>query len=212
MYDNFYIITFIWILFWQGILTIPPGPREIKSTLRLHFLNGIISSILSSLCLLGIIPEVLAISCVFGYMITDLINMLLNDFIFKVKSYHSPSARKIEYFHHSLCAIVCSVSNTYNTYCTVNMNPIITIMLAEISTPFLIAWRWTNQENIILGILFFISFIPLRTIYQCMFYMPYLFNSCNNIVGFGLIIPYILLQLFLTYQLLIKAKKILTIK
>ena len=81
MYDN--LITFIWVLFWQGILTLPPGPREIKSTLRLHFLNGILSTILGILCLLGIIPEVLATSCIFGYMITDLINMLFNDLMFK---------------------------------------------------------------------------------------------------------------------------------
>ena len=145
----FYYLTFAWSLFWGGVLLIPPGPREIPSCLRLNFLNGVTSSALSILCLSGYISDTIAISSVLGYFITDLINMILNDFYYKVKSYHTPSSRKIEFCHHILCSIVCIISRKYKNYCQVIINPVVVIVLAEISTPFLIAWRWTNQKNII---------------------------------------------------------------
>lgn len=207
--NNFHINSLMWSYAWRQILILNPGPKEISSTLRLHFLQGIISSGLAILCLFDYMSEDFTISCVLGYFITDLSNMIINDFYYKVKSYHTFNARIIEYFHHSLCIIVCLLTNKYyKKYCLVDKNPVITLMLAEISTPFLMAWRWTKQKNIILGSLFFISFIGIRTIYQCIFFMPYIFNLCNYIIGYTLIIPYIGLQLVFSYQIINKAIKV----
>lgn len=204
---DFYSISFIWIVIWRTILSLHPGTKEINSTLRLHFSHGIVSSIFAILCLLQYVSENITIGCLLGYLLTDLSNMIMNDFYYKVKSYHTPTSRKIEYFHHSLCIIVSILSEKYTKYCLLDRNPLITIILAEISTPFLIAFRWTNQKNIILGSLFFVSFIGIRTIYQCIFFMPYIFNSCSSTIGYTFVIPYVGLQIVFTYQIVNKAIK-----
>lgn len=203
--NDFYTISFIWIVIWRTILSLHPGTKEINSILRLHFSHGIVSSIFAILCLLQYVSENITIGCLLGYLLTDLSNMIMNDFYYKVNSYHTPTSRKIEYFHHSLCIIVSILSKSYTNYCLLDRNPLITVILAEISTPFLIAYRWSNQKNIILGSLFFVSFIGIRTIYQCIFFMPYIFNSCSSTIGYMFVIPYVGLQIVFTYQIVNKA-------
>ena len=75
-------------------------------------------------------------------------------------------------------------------------------MLAEASTPFLMAWRYYKSD--ILGLLFLIVFVGVRLVFQCCFYVPYLYYNCNTFVANFCCIPYVLLQIIFTYKIVMK--------
>lgn len=202
--------TLMWIVCWQLFLQLSPGgPREITTAYSINFWHGVLSTTIATLCILGYISETIAVPCSLGYFLVDFCNMLLNDLYHKVKSYHnSPQARGAEYFHHILCIVVCITSKLFYKSCcpSLTSDPVARIMLAEISTPFLITFR--QSKNKTAGLLFVASFILSRTIHQCMFLMPEIFISCTPLgIKYGLVIPYILLQLYFTQQVVASAMR-----
>jgi hypothetical protein len=95
-----WILFGIWSIVWTCVLNYPPGSKEIVVSLRLNFLHGLISTIVAILALLNYIPYNYASTATISYFFVDFINMLLNDFIFRVACYQPPMARRVEYFHH----------------------------------------------------------------------------------------------------------------
>ena len=189
-----------WFFGWQLLLQLSPeGPRAIPTAYRLNFWHGVVSTAVASLSVLGYVPDSVAVPCSLAYFIVDVVNMLLNDLYHKVASYQKPNARKAEYFHHVLCIVVCIVSKLYyRTACQgLAADPVVRIMLAEVSTPFLITFRQTKSK--VAGLLFLVTFILSRTVYQCIFLMPEIYSACDSApLRFGLVVPYIMLQLYFT--------------
>lgn len=197
----FYFIC--WSLLWILLLNIPPGSTAIISAYRLNFTHGVISTVVATACLLGYLPESVTTVCTISYFIVDFVNILINDFIWKAKSYQNPQNRKVEYFHHILCATVGIVSEyKYNQYCTFQQNPFVNLMFAEFSTPFLIAWRYTNSD--ILGGLFVVAFFLCRIAYQAGILIPDCMRSCVPSIGYGFGIPYNLMNIYFFYMIIRK--------
>lgn len=207
--DTFYYAFLAWSLLWVVVLNIPPGSKEIATAYRLNFLHGLLSSLVAVASILGYIPEVMATPCTMSYFLVDFTNIILNDFIFKVPSYQSPGARKVEYFHHILCFVVGVTSEiAYKDQCTFTSNPYIELMFAEFSTPFLILWRVYNSD--ILGGLFVLSFVACRLLYHGLYFIPECIRRCTFTVGYGFGIPYNLMNLYFFVMIvrkLMKAKK-----
>jgi len=199
-----YFFFFSWAIFWILLLLLPPGPKEIVSCYRLNFFHGLISSIVSILCVLEVLSFPLTTNCTLSYFVVDFINILLTDFIWKVPSYHNPQSRKVEYFHHILCFIVGLMSELYyQDYCSFEKNPFVKLMFAEIPTPFLIAWRYYKYEWI--GVIFGVVFFIVRILYQGIFLVPDCIRNCHPIVGYGFGIPYNILNLYFFYGIVRKA-------
>jgi hypothetical protein len=77
-----FIITFI---IWQVILLLPPGAKVVHSTYRLHFLHGLLCTVLCALYFYGVVEDYIVTMTSLSYFVVDLINMVSNDFIYKVK-------------------------------------------------------------------------------------------------------------------------------
>lgn len=203
---DFYTATLVWGLLWHLVLYLGEGPRAISTQYRINFWHGVVSTAMATLCLLGAVSDSVTVPCSLGYFVTDVCNMLLNDFRYRVASYQGPAARKAEYFHHVLCIVVCVASQMYHrSACHLQSDPVVRIMLAEVSTPFLILFRETKRQ--LFGVLFLITFLLCRTVYQCLFLMPELFVACPRSIGFSLVCPYILLQLYFTYEVVNRARR-----
>ena len=203
---NAFVPLFGWSVLWVLTLVLPPGSREINTAYRINFLHGLISAIVAGLAIYKYIDNNLATTATISYFIIDFINIILNDFYFKVKSYQSPAARKVEYLHHILCCTVGIMSEfMYQDFCTFDQNPFVFLMLAEISTPFLISWRYTNSKY--LGVLFILTFIGCRTIYHGFYFIPECIRSCHYSVGYGFGVPYVLMNLYFLYMIIKKLSK-----
>ena len=198
-----------WGGFWYLFLQLSPeGPRAIPTAYRINFWHGMVSTAVAVACIAGLLDESVTVPCSLAYFLVDLCNMLLNDFVHRVASYQGPAARRAEYFHHLLCIVVCVTSKLYyKTACqSLTSDPVVRIMLAEVSTPFLITFRQTKSK--LAGLFFVISFLLCRTVYQCLFLMPEIFVSCAHPgIKYGLVLPYILLQLYFTVEVLSRASK-----
>lgn len=195
-----------WSIVWTMIVNIPPGSTAIISAYRLNFLHGLISSLAAIACLYGVLGEKFTAMCTISYLAVDFVNIVANDHIWKVQSYQTPSARKMEYFHHFLCGgfgIFCELY--YKTVCTSATNPFIPFMLAEISTPFLIAWRHTQLD--ILGIIFAVLFFAVRLVYHVGFYIPACMEQCDRTVSLMFGVLYTLMNIFFTYNIVKKLLK-----
>jgi hypothetical protein len=191
----------MWSAVWIITIMIPPGPREVTTQYRLNFVMGITTSVLATLCLLDIIPDPLATTATTSYFFVDFINMILNDFVYKVGSYKIGSARRTEYFHHIFCffvGVMCEMYYTY--YCDYTKNPFVQLMYAEVSTPFLMIWRKYKSDY--LGALFVISFFLCRFPYHMFYLIPDFMVHCHASVGYGFGIPYNLLNLYFGYFIL----------
>ena len=194
-----------WACVWILTLILPPGSRQIQTAYRINFLHGVISSIAAALAIFNVIEYHYATTATISYFFVDFINISLNDYYFKVPTYQSPAARKVEYVHHILCFTVGIMSEImFQDFCTFKRNPFVFLMLAELSTPFLIAWRSTN--NTFIGILFVLSFIGSRIIYHGFFLIPDCMRSCHYSVGYGFGLPYNAMNI---YFLLMIFKKLL---
>jgi hypothetical protein len=195
-----------WTIVWTAVLVLPPGSKEIFTAYRLNFLHGLISAIVALLALYGYVDDSVASTATISYFIVDFVNMLINDFHFKVASYHTPTGRKIEYVHHVLCCSAGIMSQlVYRDFCTFDRNPFIPLMIAEISTPFLIAWRYTQSK--ILGLIFIILFIGCRIIYQGIYFIPECIQQCHYTVGYGFGVPYNIMNIYFLYMIFKKLIK-----
>ena len=158
------------------------------------------------LCLLGYISEGATTVCTLSYFIIDFINIIINDFYFKVPSYHNPANRRIEYFHHIFCCTLGLMSEfLYTDFCTFEQNPFVNLMFAEFSTPFLIAWRTTNSS--IFGGLFVLTFFIFRIVYHGFFLIPECMRRCHWSVGYGFGLLYDLLNVFFFFSIVRKLFK-----
>lgn len=85
-WSTVFIITFVK---WQVILRLPPGTKVVESTYRLHFLHGLLCSLLSALYVYGFVEDYIVTMTSLSYFVVDLVNMISNDFIYKVQTlYH----------------------------------------------------------------------------------------------------------------------------
>ena len=217
----FYQSFSLWSLLWIILLVIPPGSTAIISLYRLNFIHGVLCTIVALLALYDYIPDRIATSCTLSYFTIDFINIIINDHIYKVKGYQSPSNRRMEYFHHIFCATLGFMSEfLYQDFCTFHKNPFTELMFAELSTPLLMMWRYYNDSNNInhniisiniIGPLFAIIFFIARIIYHGMYLIPSCMSHCHYSVGYGFGIPYNLMNIFflvmITNKIFIKDRK-----
>ena len=195
-----------WSVLWIILLIVPPGSTAINTAYRLNFIHGVISSIVAYLALEDLLPSSLATMCTISYFIIDFINILLNDFIFKVPSYQNPQNRKVEYFHHLFCLFVGLCCETIHMdVCTFQKQPFLYLMFAEFSTPFLMLWRYYNTN--ILGFLFVLSFFACRIVYHGFFFMPQCISLCIPLIGYGFSIPYMFMNIYFFYMIIKKTLK-----
>lgn len=155
------------------------------------------------MCMFGYIHEDFAAMCSVSYFFIDFVNIIMNDFVWKVKSYQTPSARKVEYFHHILCGgfgVFCQIY--YKRVCTLDENPFIKFMLAELSTPFLIAWRYYPHNA--LGAIFAVLFFSVRIVYHGGFLIPTFMEQCNRTVSFRFGALYTAMNVFFLYMIALK--------
>lgn len=196
----------LWSLVWIVCLCLPPGSKAIPSAYRLNFTHGLLSTVMASLCLAGHVPVEMTTPCTLSYFVVDFVNILLNDFVFKVPSYQSPQNRKVEYVHHILCFFVGATAElSHSSLCTFAINPFVQLMFAEFSTPFLIAWRYFGGD--LLGGLFVLSFIGCRIIFHGLMFIPDCVASCIPAVGYGFAIPYNLMNIYFLYMIFAKVFK-----
>jgi hypothetical protein len=192
-----------WSFVWVVLLVLPPGSRAINTAFRLNFVHGVISTAVALLCMSGYISESVTTTATITYFVVDFVNILINDFIFKVPSYQKPTARKVEYFHHCFCFFVAAMCEyRYKDFCIYAKNPFVRIMLAEVPTPFLIAWRYTEFFG--LGVAFGVAFLLVRLGYQGLILVPEFISECHYSVGYGFGVPYNLMNLFFFYQIVRK--------
>ena len=205
--ETFYISLFGWIVLWCVVLHIKEGARALNSTLRLNFWHGTISSYLILHTFWkgnedkdGKFPELFLISNSLAYYIVDLNNLVLNDFVYKISgsTQHGKNARIMEYFHHILSIVATLACATqYSDICDLSspslqfqgpQNPLLYFTLADISTPFLVLWRRSEQKSLLWYSIFAILFFAVRVVYHGFYFVPALFNGCNNSVKAGLVL------------------------
>ena len=216
---DYYWCLLAWLMVWGALLHMKPGAREVKSSYRLNFWHAVVSSVIALACMYDpmTVPESITTSCSQAYFITDFINMVMNDFVYKVGGYHKKTARRVEYCHHILCIACCFTTEiAHTTLCQFPLdiwgvapsgkqrNPTVRIMMAELSTPFLMRWRMTGEKNDVLFYLFVLTFVASRVIYQCIQLMPWFCFYCVDWVAYGFAIPYMGLQVMFTYFVLRK--------
>jgi hypothetical protein len=198
----------LWSLVWIFCLVVPPGSTEINSQYRLNFIHGVLSVVVASLSLLDYLPtgvDSIATTCTLSYFTVDFMNILLNDFYFKVPSYQNPQNRRVEYCHHLFCLFVGLSSQGYHSeLCALpsGRQPFLYLMYAEASTPFLMAWRYFKTDA--LGGVFVISFFLCRIVYHGFIFIPQCVMSCTPLVGYGFAIPYNFLNLYFFYMIMKK--------
>lgn len=193
----------LWSLLWVVILNIPPGSTQIIAAYRLNFMHGLVSSIVAFMCMFDLLHEDFTAMCSISYFIVDFINIVLNDFVWKAKSYQTPTARKVEYFHHFLCGgfgVFCQLY--YKQVCTMDRNPFIKFMLAELSTPFLIAWRYHPHNA--LGVIFAVLFFLVRIVYHSSVLIPDCMNYCDYTISFRFGVLYTVMNVFFMYMIVMK--------
>lgn len=192
-----------WSILWIILLILPPGSKAIPTAYRSNFLHGIISSVVAYCALEDMIPASLATMCTISFFVIDFVNILLNDFVFKVPSYQNPQNRRVEYFHHMFCLFVGVCCETIHMdVCTFQKQPFLYLMYAEISTPFLMMWRYFGYD--FLGFLFVTSFFACRIIYHGVYFMPQCINLCIPLIGYGFSVPYMLMNFYFFYMIIRK--------
>lgn len=197
---------FMWSAVWIVILTIPPGSREITTAYRINFWHGVISSVAALLCMAKLLPESITTPITLTYFVIDFINNLLNDFYFKVPSYHVGSGRMMEYFHHILCFSLGFASELfYKQVCGFDHNPFVELMLAEVSTPFLMLWRINPSRPKL--ILFTCVFFCNRILYHGLYFIPECIHQCEKFTAFGFAFLYDGMNVYFFYMMVRKLMK-----
>lgn len=189
---------------WVAILVIPPGSKSVESSYRLNFAQGVVCSLLAIASLHGLLPEDLTIMACTSYFVVDTANKLVNDLCFKVESYQRGIVRVVEYVHHFLSITVAVYSQLYyKDVCNCSSNPVLRIALAELSTPFLVAWRQTGYDW--LGGLFILVFFAVRIVYQGFFLIPEIVRECSSHLVKGFSVLYLLLNAWFMVMIVKKA-------
>jgi hypothetical protein len=196
-----------WSFLWILLIVLPPGSKAIGTSYRLNFSAGLLAVISCTLVKYDVLPQAFATTSINTYFFIDLINILLNDFYFKVPSYQSPQNRKMEYFHHTFCLFFGVVAEfTYPWICTFDHNPYVEIIIfSEFSTPFLMAWRYTNSD--ILGAIFFLVFVVCRLYFLGVHVLPDCIRYCHPVAGWGFSIPYYSLNFYFVFMMIKKVLK-----
>lgn len=196
----------IWAVIWIFLLVIPPGSTSIFAAYRLNFCHGVISTVLALCALKSLVPENFCTMCTISYFVVDFLNIMLNDFVWKVPSYQNPQNRRVEYAHHLFCLTVGITSQfCHKSFCTFDKNPFIYLMFAEFSTPFLMLWRHYGGD--ILGAIFVVTFFGCRIIYHGFIFIPHCMRVCIPAIGYGFGIPYNLLNCYFFYMIMKKVLK-----
>jgi len=193
----FYYSLIMFVCFWCFVLHMKEGARAVESTLRLNFWHGVISSYLVIHAFIKPrgYPEEFVVACSLAYFLVDLNNMVMNDFVYKVGGYQKKSARALEYFHHILsiqatfaCAtaldVVCDLGSEHMQF-QGPFNPLIRFAVADFSTPALVMWRRSDQKSLLWYSIFAILFISVRVVYHGIYFVPRLYQGCNEIVKVG---------------------------
>lgn len=87
----------------------------------------------------------------------------------------------------------------FKEFCTFEKNPFILLMFAELSTPFLMIWRYTQNE--IIGGLFVITFFGCRILYHGFVLIPQCMSKCHWSVGYGFGVPYDLMNVYFLWMI-----------
>jgi len=212
---HFYIYLLMFVFFWCFILHMKEGARVVESTLRLNFWHGMISSylVIHAFMKPEAYPEAFVVACSLGYFVVDLNNMVMNDFVYKVGGYQKKTARLVEYFHHILsiqatlaCAtaldVMCDLRSEHMQF-QGPFNPLIRFAVADLSTPALVLWRRSDQKSLFWYSLFAILFIAVRVVYHGIYFVPRLYQGCNEMVKVGVCL-YQGLQLVMLVFVLLK--------
>jgi len=215
-----------WALVWVICLILPPGSQAINTAYRLNFVHGVLCTVLAVMALNKMIPENLATTSTLSYFIVDFCNIMLNDFYFKAKSYQKPDARKLEYFHHIMCCTLGLMSEfLHQDYCQLRRpthpggfepghNPFVELMFAELSTPALMAWRYTKDDpklkaiSSICAATFAVTFFFARIIYHGLFFIPKCASNCHESVAYGFGAMYNLMNLYFMFQIAVLGLKL----
>lgn len=206
--QDYYFYFFTSALLWAILLILPPGMKDHISHYRLHFVFGVICSVMSFLSIVEILPSKITTMATLSYFVVDTIGNLINDFIQKVESYQSGTNRIIEYIHHSLCIIVIIFSEIYYKSLTnLDVNLVVHFFVAELSTPPLMLWRHYKYDW--LGALFALTFFAVRIVYQSFIFVPFLVKQCNSTFVTALSPVYVGINFYFFYGII---KKIMTPK
>lgn len=200
MTNQLYYFAF-WSLIWIVLLILPPGSKDMITLYRFNFFHGVICSCCAFLCLRGYLSDEFTTMITISYFVVDFINMLLNDFYYKVASYQTAGARKVEYAHHLLCFIVgVSCEFFYRQACSFDHNPFVELMFAEVPTPILMIWRYFSSsdksKNNILLTVFVIIFFLNRIIYHGVIFIPECYTKCNKPITIAFGVPYNLMNIY----------------
>jgi hypothetical protein len=217
-----WLVLSLWSILWILMLVLPPGTTSKYSLYRLNFVHGIICCSVATLAIYDFIPEHIATMSSTAYFIVDFINMIINDFVFKVESYQKPAQRRIEYLHHILCGGVAIVSHIPSIVglCSfehkgAQRNPFLFLMYAEFSTPSLMLWRYYDEKytgsllSVILFIKFYIAFILCRILYHAFIFVPECIEKCDKTLAYAIGIPYNLMNFAFLYFVSNKLKSLL---
>ena len=217
-----WLVFSLWSILWILMLVLPPGSSSKYSLYRLNFVHGIICCSAATLAIYDFIPENIATTSSTAYFVVDFINMIVNDFVFKVESYQKPAQRKIEYLHHILCGGVAIVSHIpsivglcYFEHKEAPRNPFLFLMYAEFSTPSLMLWRYYDEKypgsllSVILFIKFYIAFILCRILYHAFMFVPECIEKCDKTLAYAVGIPYNLMNFAFLYFVSNKLKSLL---
>lgn len=187
----------------MSVLTLPPGSREISTAYRINFVHGVISSVAALLCMAKYIPESVTTPITLTYFVVDFFNNLLNDFYFKVPNYHIGAGRTMEYAHHILCFTVGFASQlTHKQVCDFDHNPFVELMLAEVSTPFLMMWR--IQPSTWKLMLFTCVFFCNRILYHGLYFIPMCISLCEKRTAWSFAIFYDGMNVYFFFMIVMK--------
>lgn len=200
----------IWSFLWILLIVLPPGSKAIATAYRLNFSAGLLATATCISVWYDVVPESFATTSIMTYFAIDLVNILINDFIFKVPSYQSPQNRKMEYVHHIFCLFFGVTSEFNHTWvCTFDHNPFVEIIVySEFSTPFLMAWRYTGSD--ILGAVFFLVFVICRLWFLGVYVLPDCIRYCHPAAGWGFSLPYYALNFYFVYMMIKKVVRTVT--
>ena len=203
---RYLIYCFIWLCVWTFLLLIPPGPAIKFSNYRLNFVLGMIAPLAAMLYKFNIIRDVAVTPIMVSYFIVDTLHNIINDFIWKTPCDRKSTDRFLEYFHHIMCLSICLYSDFFarDVCLDLNENPFIDMMLAEISTPFLMLYRIykiTSTQGLLAVFCFVPLFVSVRLLYHGFWSVPNIFMKCEcwpvKVTG----VLYISMNLFFTLQI-----------
>jgi len=201
------IYCFIWLCVWTFLLLIPPGPTIKFSNYRLNFVIGIVAPLAAMMYKFNILPDRAVTPIMVSYFVVDTAHNFINDFIWNIPCDRKATDRALEYFHHIMCICCVLYADFYarDVCVDLNENPFVDMMLAEISTPFLMLYRIykiTSTQGLLAVLCFVPLFVSVRLLYHGFWSVPNIFMKCQcwpaKITG----VLYISMNLVFTLQII----------